>query len=47
MKKIGDKDNYTNSILENIKNVDEYWTRILVCQRTFKSFRILVIGEIF
>ena len=24
MKKIGDKDNYTNSILENIKNVDEY-----------------------
>ena len=24
MKKIGDKDNYTNSIFENIKNVDEY-----------------------
>ena len=24
MKKIGDRDNYTNSIFENIKNVDEY-----------------------
>ena len=24
MKKIGDKDNYTNSIFENIKNIDEY-----------------------
>ena len=24
MKKIGDKNNYTNSIFENIKNVDEY-----------------------
>ena len=24
MKKIGDKENYTNSIFENIKNVDEY-----------------------
>ena len=24
MKKIGDKDNYNNSIFENIKNIDEY-----------------------
>ena len=24
MKKIGDKENYTNSIFENIKNIDEY-----------------------
>ena len=24
MKKIGDKENYTNSIFENTKNIDEY-----------------------
>ncbi len=46
MKKIGNKDNYTNSIFENIKNVDEYeneyWFHV-----NYKKFQNIKIEEIF